>query len=65
VRCRATCSSAITGAVQHAGEYAKLASGGANPYIDPESCKVEAEISELMVRAILAEQGARSIEALD
>ena len=40
-------------------KYAKLASGGPYPYIDPESCKVEAEISERMVRAILAERGAR------
>jgi metallo-beta-lactamase class B len=40
-------------------KYAKRANGGPNPYIDPESCKVEAEISERMVRAILAEQGAR------
>jgi metallo-beta-lactamase class B len=37
-------------------KYAKLASGGPNPYIDPQGCKVEAEISESMVRAILAEQ---------
>ena len=40
-------------------KYARLASGSANPYVDPESCKVEAEISERMVRAILAEQAAR------
>jgi metallo-beta-lactamase class B len=40
-------------------KYAKLSSGGPNPYIDPGTCKVEAEISEAMVRAILAEQGAR------
>jgi metallo-beta-lactamase class B len=40
-------------------KYAKLASGGPNPYIDPGSCKVEAEISENMVRAILAEQGGK------
>jgi len=40
-------------------KYAKLQTGGANPYIDPGGCKVEEEISEAMVRAIVAEQGAR------
>ena len=40
-------------------KYAKLRSGGPNPFIDPGTCKVEAEISEAMVRAIVAEQGAR------
>ena len=40
-------------------KYAKLGSGGPNPFIDPDSCKVEAEISEAMFRAILAEQAAR------
>jgi metallo-beta-lactamase class B len=40
-------------------KYAKLGSGGPNPFIDPGSCKVEAEISEAMFRAILAEQAAR------
>jgi metallo-beta-lactamase class B len=40
-------------------KYAKLRSGSPNPYIDPQSCKVEAEISEAMFRAILAEQGGR------
>ena len=34
----------------------KLASGGPNPYIDPDGCKVEAEISHAMFNAILAEQ---------
>ena len=38
-------------------KYAQLRSGGPNPYIDPGTCKVELEISEAMVRAILAEQG--------
>jgi metallo-beta-lactamase class B len=38
-------------------KYARLRSGGPNPFIDPETCKVEAEISETMFRAILAEQG--------
>ena len=37
-------------------KYAKLKSGGPNPFIDPATCKREAEISETMVRAILAEQ---------
>src|SRR5439155_10848558 len=37
-------------------KYAKLKSGGPNPFIDPATCKLEAEISETMVRAILAEQ---------
>src|SRR5262245_47145135 len=37
-------------------KYAKLRSGSPNPFIDPGTCKVEAEISEAMVRAILAEQ---------
>src|SRR5262245_44677751 len=40
-------------------KYARLESGGANPYIDPGGCKVEEEISEAMVRAIVAEQGGR------
>jgi metallo-beta-lactamase class B len=37
-------------------KYAKLRSGGPNPFIDPDTCKLEAEISETMFRAILAEQ---------
>jgi metallo-beta-lactamase class B len=40
-------------------KYAKIQTGGPNPYIDPRNCKVEAEISETMLRAILAEQGTR------
>src|SRR5262245_9325883 len=40
-------------------KYAKVGSGGPNPYVDPGTCKVELEISEAMVRAILAEQGGR------
>ena len=39
-------------------KFARIAPGGANPYIDPAGCKVEMEISEAMVRAILAEQKA-------
>jgi len=38
------------------GKYAKVGSGGPNPFIDPGTCKLEAEISEAMFRAILAEQ---------
>ena len=37
-------------------KFAKLRSGVPNPFIDPATCKVEAEISEAIVRAILAEQ---------
>src|SRR5216684_4185249 len=33
------------------GKYAKLRSGGRNPFIDPATCKLEAEISEAMFRA--------------
>jgi metallo-beta-lactamase class B len=40
-------------------KYAKLAGGGPNPYVDPATCKVEMEISEAMVRAIVAEQNTR------
>jgi len=38
------------------GKYARLQSGGRNPFIDPATCKLETDISEAMVRAILAEQ---------
>jgi len=37
-------------------KYAKLKNGGPNPFIDPASCKLEANISEAMFHAILAEQ---------
>ena len=40
-------------------KYARLRSGAPNPFIDPDSCKLEAEIAEAMFRAILAEQGGR------
>ena len=40
-------------------KYAKLRNGGPNPFIDPDTCKLEAEIAETMFRAILAEQGGR------
>jgi len=39
-------------------KFARIAPGSANPYIDPAGCKVEMEISEAMVRAVLAEQQA-------
>jgi metallo-beta-lactamase class B len=39
-------------------KFARITPGGANPYIDPAGCKVEMEISEAMVAAILAEQRA-------
>ena len=39
-------------------KFARITPGGANPYIDPAGCKIEMEISEAMVRAILAEQAA-------
>ncbi len=38
------------------GKYAKLQNGGPNPFIDPATCKLEADISEGMFHAILAEQ---------
>ena len=39
-------------------KHAKLASGGANPFVDPANCTVEADIQEAMFKATLAEQGA-------
>ena len=37
-------------------KYAKVRSGGPNPFIDPAGCHVEADIEEAMFHAILAEQ---------
>jgi metallo-beta-lactamase class B len=37
-------------------KYAKLKSGGPNPFIDPANCNLEADIQEAMFKAILAEQ---------
>ena len=37
-------------------KHAKLASGGANPFVDPANCTVEADIQEAMFKATLAEQ---------
>jgi metallo-beta-lactamase class B len=39
-------------------KFARIAPGTPNPYIDAGGCKIEMEISEAMVRAILAEQQA-------
>jgi metallo-beta-lactamase class B len=46
----------------HPGQYnmhakhAKLQGGGANPFIDPSNCTVEADIQEAMFRAAIEEQ---------
>ena len=37
-------------------KYAKIRSGGPNPFIDPEGCLTEAKMEEAMFRAILEEQ---------
>jgi metallo-beta-lactamase class B len=37
-------------------KFAKLKSGGPNPFIDPASCTLEADVQEAMFQAILAEQ---------
>ena len=37
-------------------KYAKLQKGGRNPFIDPATCKLEADIQEAMFRAMLVEQ---------
>ena len=37
-------------------KYAKLKDGAPNPFIDPASCTLEADIEEAMFHAILAEQ---------
>jgi metallo-beta-lactamase class B len=37
-------------------KHAQLAAGGANPFIDPANCLLEADIQEAMFRAVLAEQ---------
>ncbi len=39
-------------------KYGRISGNGPNPYVDPAGCKIEMEISEAMVRAILAEQAA-------
>jgi metallo-beta-lactamase class B len=40
-------------------KYAKLQNNGPNPFIDPATCTLEADIQEAMFRAILAEQPPR------
>ena len=37
-------------------KFAKLKEGGANPFIDPASCTLEADVQEAMFHALLAEQ---------
>jgi metallo-beta-lactamase class B len=37
-------------------KFAKLRNGGRNPFIEPASCMLEADIEEAMFHAILAEQ---------
>src|SRR3989441_9128858 len=37
-------------------KYAKLKDGGPNPFVDPASCTLEADVEEAMFNAILAEQ---------
>ena len=37
-------------------KYAKLKDGGPNPFIDPASCTLEADVQEAMFKAVLAEQ---------
>jgi metallo-beta-lactamase class B len=37
-------------------KFAKLKDGGPNPFIDPASCTLEADVQEAMFKAILAEQ---------
>ena len=41
-------------------KYAKLQSGGPNPFIDPANCTLEADIEEAMFHALLAEQQSAS-----
>jgi hypothetical protein len=45
--------------LRRSAKYARLQNGGANPFIDPGTRTVEAEISDAMGRAIVAEQSAR------
>jgi metallo-beta-lactamase class B len=37
-------------------KFAKLKEGAANPFIDPASCTLEADVQEAMFNALLAEQ---------
>ena len=37
-------------------KFAKLGTGGPNPFIDPDGYKLEVDIDDAMFRAVLAEQ---------
>jgi len=37
-------------------KFAKLKDGGPNPFIDPATCTLEADVQEAMFHAVLAEQ---------
>src|SRR6516164_9549685 len=37
-------------------KYAKMKEGGPNPFVDPSTCTLEADVEEAMFKAILAEQ---------
>jgi hypothetical protein len=39
-------------------KYAKLQSGGPNPFVEPATCMQEADLGETMLNAQLAEQAA-------
>ena len=39
-------------------KHSRLAGGGANPFVEPAGCLIEADIQEAMFRAVLAEQKA-------
>jgi hypothetical protein len=39
-------------------KFAKLKDGAPNPFIDPASCTLEADVEEAMFHALLAEQQA-------
>jgi metallo-beta-lactamase class B len=39
-------------------KYAKLQSGGPNPFVEPATCMQEADLGEAMFNALLAEQQA-------
>ena len=38
-------------------KYARMKTGGPNPFIDPANCFLEADVQEAMYHAVLAEQG--------
>ena len=45
-------------------KYAKLKDGGANPFIDPATCTLEADIQEAMFKAVLADELSDGLEEL-